>query len=165
MGRRSNYIREKQGRGRQDEESNAIGIRDEGPRTTTLFHRYPCSTRQGTSQLRIDQSGYVDMILQRFDMEKAHPVATPIATGTRLESTLRTTTEVIDARPISKHGRKSNVRECYAPDQTSHSQSPKYPNSTLHQPLRMKSPPKGFYDTSKDQWTSGLNIAAKKDWL
>jgi hypothetical protein len=35
-------------------------------------------------KLWIDQSGYIDMILQRFDMENSKPVTTPIATGTKL---------------------------------------------------------------------------------
>jgi Reverse transcriptase (RNA-dependent DNA polymerase) len=60
--------------------------------------------------LRIDQSGYIDMILQRFDMENSTPVATPIATGTKLVKATDND-EVIDAKPydISKHGRKPDV--------------------------------------------------------
>jgi len=34
--------------------------------------------------IRIDQKGYIDMILKRFNMENSNPVSTPIATGTKL---------------------------------------------------------------------------------
>jgi hypothetical protein len=48
--------------------------------------------------LRIDQSGYVDMIFQCFDMENSTPVTMPIATGTRLINATDND-EIIDAKP------------------------------------------------------------------
>src|SRR5271167_1394381 len=35
-------------------------------------------------QIHIDQSGYINTILERFDLAECNPVTTPIATGTRL---------------------------------------------------------------------------------
>jgi hypothetical protein len=66
--------------------------------------------------LRIDQSGYVDMILQRFDMENSTPVATPIATGTRLVNATDND-EIIDAKPYqSMVGSQMYAMLCTRPD-------------------------------------------------
>src|SRR5437773_8106861 len=35
-------------------------------------------------QIHIDQSGYINTILERFSLAECNPVTTPIATGTRL---------------------------------------------------------------------------------
>jgi ribonuclease HI len=66
--------------------------------------------------LRIDQSGYIDMILQRFDMENSAPVATPIATGTKLVKATDND-EVIDAKPYqSMVGSQMYAMLCTRPD-------------------------------------------------
>jgi len=66
--------------------------------------------------LRIDQSGYIDMILQHFDMENSTPVATPIATGTKLTKTTDDD-EIIDAKPYqSMIGSQMYAMLCTRPD-------------------------------------------------
>jgi hypothetical protein len=67
-------------------------------------------------KLRIDQSGYIDMILQRFDMEESNPVATPIATGTRLEKATEDD-RTIDVKPYqSMVGSQMYGMLCTRPD-------------------------------------------------
>jgi hypothetical protein len=67
-------------------------------------------------KLRIDQSGYIDMILQRFDMENSKSVNTLIATGTRLLKATKND-EVIDAKPYqSMIGSQMYAMLCTRPD-------------------------------------------------
>src|SRR5579859_2135591 len=101
------------------------------------------------------------MILQRFDMENRLPHQSLRAPNSSKPLTATKSLMPNHIKPWSE----ARCTQCYAPDQISPSQSPKYLNLMPHQPLHMKPSPKGFYDTSKDQWTSGSNTVAKKDWL
>ena len=67
-------------------------------------------------KLRIDQKGYIEMILQRFEMENSKPVATPIATGTKLTKATETD-QIIDIKSYqSKIGSQMYAMLCTRPD-------------------------------------------------
>jgi hypothetical protein len=66
--------------------------------------------------IRIDQKGYIEMILKRFNMENSNPVSTPMATGTKL---LKATTEdeIIPAKGYqSLVGSQMYAMLCTRPD-------------------------------------------------
>ncbi len=67
-------------------------------------------------QLQILQRGYVNMILERFEMQNSSPVSMPIATGTKLVKTTEKSTPVDHKQYQSNVGSQMYAMLCTRPD-------------------------------------------------